>query len=112
MIQVVFVRLLGEGTVVFRPTTAEFLTDTTARLLPVAGIAPGDEQWEFEPGSLVRVEKRLLGEQEVLLAVSLGSVGSSIPTASTSMFAMRTCSMSSVGSWSANGARTSSDALT
>jgi hypothetical protein len=71
VIRIIFVRLLDEGTVVFRPTRAEFVTDSTARLLPAAGIESGAEKWEFAPGSVVRVEDRLLGQQQVLVAVSL-----------------------------------------
>jgi hypothetical protein len=34
------------------------------------GYDPDDEDWEFKPGSTVRVEPRSLSEGEVLAAVS------------------------------------------
>ncbi len=67
----VYVRLLGEGTHVFRPTSAEVISDSTVRLLPVADVTRDDEEWEFSPGAAVRVEARVLEGQQVLVAVSL-----------------------------------------
>ena len=65
----VYVRLLGEGTVVFRPAPAELLSDGRARLVATDTYDPEDEAWEFLPGSVVRVERRELGGGEVLVAV-------------------------------------------
>jgi hypothetical protein len=67
----VFVRLLGEGTVVFRPTSAEFLEPGKARLLAPPDYDPEDENWEFTPGSVVRVERRQLEGTEEYVAVAL-----------------------------------------
>lgn len=67
----VYVRLLGEGTLVFRASPAEFLGASAARLVAPAGYDPEDEDWEFKPGSVVRVELRQLEGAEVYVAVAL-----------------------------------------
>lgn len=67
---VVYVQLLGEGTVVYRPAPAEPLGAHVVRLLTPEGYDPEDEEWEFKPGTTVRVVGRLLSEGEVLAAVS------------------------------------------
>jgi hypothetical protein len=67
---VVYVQLLGEGTVVYRPAPAESLGANLVRLLMPEGYDPDDEDWEFKPGTTVRVEPRSLSEGEVLAAVS------------------------------------------
>lgn len=69
----VFVRLLGEGTLVYRPSPAKFLSERTARLIAPSNYDPEDEDWEFKPGSIVRVELRRLGEVEDYIAVKLAS---------------------------------------
>jgi hypothetical protein len=67
---VVYVQLLGEGTVVFRPVPAEPSGENVVRLLVPDDYDPEDEDWEFKPGATVRVEPRSLSEGEVLVAVS------------------------------------------
>lgn len=64
----VFVRLLDEGTDVWRPTRAHPLPGGSYRLLPPEGYDPEDEKWEFEPGSTVTCELQAKGGQEVLVA--------------------------------------------
>ena len=54
--EVVYVRLRGEGT-----------ND---------GYDPGDEDWEFKPGMLVRLESKRLEGQVVQVAVSLADASS------------------------------------
>jgi hypothetical protein len=66
----VFVRLLGEGTTAFRPTRATPIGFDSAKLLAPTDFDPTDEHWEFEPGSLVRLERRILEDEEVLVAIS------------------------------------------
>jgi hypothetical protein len=52
----VYVRLLNEGTEVWRPVPSERIADGLYRL---SGTRTDDEEWEFEPGSIVRcVEHR------------------------------------------------------
>ena len=54
----VFVRLLNEGTDVWRPTDGEVVTPSTVRLSATPGYDSDDEQWEFLPGTLVECEQR------------------------------------------------------
>ena len=52
----VHVRLLDEGTDVWRPVKAERLGETTYRIAD--GPVPEDEAWSFQPGDIVVVEHR------------------------------------------------------
>ena len=52
----VHVRLLNEGTLVFRPTRAQIIDGDVVRLLPCE--ASNGEVWEFAPGSVVQLERR------------------------------------------------------
>lgn len=65
----IFVRMLDEGTDVWRPVQAVRLGETTYRITddPV----PEDEAWVFQPGDVVVVERRL-GEarDDSLIAVA------------------------------------------
>ena len=63
------VRLLNEGTTVSRPTQALDMGDGIFELLPTPDYDPEDEEWEFPPGSLVRVERRSDAKGEYLIAV-------------------------------------------
>jgi hypothetical protein len=67
----VYVKLLNEGTVVFRPAQAEHVGQNTVKLLPVADYNQRDEEWEFPPGSTVRCESRVLEGERTLVAVEL-----------------------------------------
>jgi hypothetical protein len=64
----VFVRLLQEGTEVSRPTEAISMGDGRYKLLPTANYDPGDEIWEFAPGTIVQCETRHEGDETYLLA--------------------------------------------
>lgn len=66
----IYIRLLNEGTEVFRPTSAEPLQDGFFKVLPTSDYDPQDEKWEFLPGSLVECVKRKLDGEEVLVAVN------------------------------------------
>lgn len=70
----VYVQLLDEGVIVFRPTQAEFLSPDTARLVAPEDYDPECEDWEFKPGSFVRVEPRHISEGQVLVAVEIVSL--------------------------------------
>jgi hypothetical protein len=65
----IYIRLLDEGTKVFRPTSAEPVESALFKVLPTSNYDPQDEKWEFVPGSLVECEKRKLEGEEVLVAV-------------------------------------------
>lgn len=69
--KVVYVQLLDEGTVVYRPAPAEFLEWNLVKLSIHEAYDPEDEEWEFKPGILVRVESKALQEGTVLVAVEL-----------------------------------------
>lgn len=66
----VYVRLLGEGTEVFRPVPAVILPGSQCILKGEEIFARGDEDWEFPPGTAVRLEERTLDGDRVLLAVA------------------------------------------
>jgi hypothetical protein len=54
-----YVRLLNEGTEVLRPAKALSLGSGVFRILGTPNYDPEDEEWEFKPGSLIRVESRV-----------------------------------------------------
>jgi hypothetical protein len=70
----VFVRLVDEGTQVYRPSPATHISGPVFRLGMPDGYDPDDEQWEFPPGSTVRCEKRTLDGSEVMVAVALSGL--------------------------------------
>jgi hypothetical protein len=67
----VYVRLLDEGTDVFRPTLADRTSDGFFKLKPAEGYDSEDEHWEFLPGQIVKCEAMKLHGGERLVAVSL-----------------------------------------
>jgi hypothetical protein len=69
--EVVYVRLRGEGTTVYRPALASSAGMDVARLIAPDDYDPTDEDWEFKPGMLVRLASKPLGGQNVRVAVSL-----------------------------------------
>jgi len=71
----IYIRLLDEGTEVFRPTEAEELAGGLFMLLPTPDYDPDDEHWEFGPGSLVRGVIRQLEGDAVLVAVDVNYDG-------------------------------------
>jgi hypothetical protein len=66
----VYVKLLEEGTEVWRPAQAEPLGKMTARLLPAPNYEHQGERWEFPPGSTVKYERRMLSDERVFVAVT------------------------------------------
>ena len=64
----IYVRLLDEGTVVYRPVPA---TKISYNLYKLEGskIYDPDENWEFTPNTLVLVEEINLQGEDVLIAV-------------------------------------------
>jgi hypothetical protein len=70
---VVYVRLLDEGTDVWRPARATALSDGTFRLLEPDGYDPNAEKWEFPPLTKVRcVTRKFTDGGEGLAAVARG----------------------------------------
>lgn len=64
----IYVRLLDEGTDVFRPTQGESVREGVYRLLPTQDYDPEDERWEFLPGQVVKCELVSLHGGERLVA--------------------------------------------
>ena len=62
----VHVTLLGEGVPVWRPVQARHVQDSTYQL---EGTVPEGEEWEFQPGELVKCElQEFIGGGSDLLA--------------------------------------------
>ncbi|MGQ0526424.1 MAG: hypothetical protein ACT4OY_00100 [Alphaproteobacteria bacterium] len=67
---IVYVKLLEEETPVARATEAVDLGNGLYKLLPTPDYDPGDEVWEFLPGSIVRCETtNEYRDKNILLAV-------------------------------------------
>jgi hypothetical protein len=66
----IYVRLLGEGTDVSRPTQAVDLGNGRFRLEAIPEYDPESETWEFVPGSEVRGEVRSSASGNYLLATA------------------------------------------
>ncbi|KAB2964105.1 MAG: hypothetical protein F9K16_05070 [Thermoanaerobaculia bacterium] len=66
----VYVRLLGEGTSVYRPAAAVHTAPGQALLVAPRSYDPEDEDWEFKPGTHVKLEARVLEGVQVLVAIS------------------------------------------
>ena len=65
----VFVRLLDEGTDVWRPVQAQRLGETTYQIADQ--VVPDDEVWSFQPGDIVVAERRQGdGDDQPLTAVA------------------------------------------
>jgi hypothetical protein len=71
--ETIYVRLLDEGTDVWRPTTAVRLPDGTFELLPTGDHGPAIETWEFPAGSVVECEVRDEGPDRIRVATRLAS---------------------------------------
>lgn len=68
-IETVYVRLLDEGTTVYRPAAARMVSNSTAELLKPNDYDDAVEAWEFAPGTAVVVEERELQGEIVRVAV-------------------------------------------
>ncbi|WP_230531010.1 hypothetical protein [Microvirga roseola] len=53
----IYVRLIGEGTDVWRPVRAEQIT--TDKYCILEECVPPGETWEFQPGDVVKVRKHI-----------------------------------------------------
>lgn len=69
--ETVYVRLLDEGTDVFRPTLADRTSEGLYKLRPTEDYDPEDEHWEFLPGQIVRCALIKLHGGERLVAFEL-----------------------------------------
>jgi hypothetical protein len=70
MTRTIHVRLLNEGTEVSRPTEGREVGEGGVyEVLPCANYDPSDEEWEFPPGSHVRIARRESDDGEYFIAV-------------------------------------------
>ena len=64
----IYVELLDEGGDVWRPVVAVQLSEWVYRI-PADTVVPETEMWAFEPGMIVRCERRAFYKGEGLVAV-------------------------------------------
>jgi hypothetical protein len=67
----IYVKLLNEGTEVYRPVPAKRISESVYFIPDTATYNADDETWEYPPGSRVQVTQRLLSGQLKLVAISL-----------------------------------------
>ncbi len=65
----IYIQLLGEGTIVHRPVPAIEIGDYIYQLKGEEIFDPDDEEWEFLPGTKVKVEQKELEGERVLVAI-------------------------------------------
>lgn len=67
----IYIQLLDEGSIAYRPTLAEELGVNIFRVMPTDNYDPEDEVWEFLPGDVVKCQLEALsgsfGVQEIVL---------------------------------------------
>ena len=61
----IYVSLLNEGINVWRPVSAEFISDNLYQIL---GEVPEGEEWQFQPGEIVECKEAELSESKRLVA--------------------------------------------
>lgn len=66
----IHVRLLNEGTEVYRPTTGVLVGDHIFQISATADYDPAIEEWEFPPGTRVRCNSEMRGSRKLLVARS------------------------------------------
>jgi hypothetical protein len=69
----VYVRLLDEGTEVFRPVPSIWKYGSRYLLEGKELLESNDEHWEFPPGSIVEVELKQLSGESMLVAVRMAT---------------------------------------
>ncbi len=65
----IYVRLLGEGTVVYRPVLAIEISENLYKIQGKEIHDPDDEAWEFLPESVVVVQRQELEGEQVFTAI-------------------------------------------
>ena len=68
-VDVIYVELLNEGTKVYRPVFAAKIRKDVYKLKGFRFYNPNDEEWKFKPGSVVKVESKMLDDVMVKIAV-------------------------------------------
>ena len=69
MESIIYVELLGEGTKVYRPVPASKISDNLYKIGGSEIYDPDDEEWEFLPGSVVKVEEKTFEGKIELVAI-------------------------------------------
>ena len=69
MTEIIYVKLLEEGTDVWRPTTGEKVDGYHFVLNATSNYDRRDEAWEFLPGETVACESRVIHGSKELVAV-------------------------------------------
>jgi hypothetical protein len=64
----IYVRLLDEGTDVWRPVNAEYIRSDIFKILPNPDYSSLDESWEFLPGTLVKCKMEVHDGKEIRVA--------------------------------------------
>jgi hypothetical protein len=64
----IYMPMLDEGTVVYRPVSAETSAGLIYRILPPENGMPEGENWRFAPGTFVKCERQILGGKAALVA--------------------------------------------
>ena len=65
----IYVKLLNEGTEVYRPVPASKIKDNIYRLEGAGNYDTEDEEWEFKPGTLVKTERKYFDGKMALIAL-------------------------------------------
>jgi hypothetical protein len=65
--QTIYIKLLNEGTDVWRPTIGKRIEGNIFEVLTTEDYDPDDEEWEFTPGSTVKciVQSKNLSENKI-----------------------------------------------
>lgn len=69
MKETIYIKLLGEGTVVYRPVPAVKLNNNVFKLKGNDIYDSDNEEWEFSPEDIVKVEKKKLSGELVFVAI-------------------------------------------
>ena len=67
----IYVKLLNEGTEVYRSVPAVEISTNTFKIGGYEMYNREDEEWEFPPGSIVRVQEKNSGNNNILIAVEV-----------------------------------------
>jgi len=65
---IIYIRLLGEGTTVYRPVLSLEVESNIFQIIGNEIYDPEDENWEFVPNTLVLAEKQIIDGEVVLVA--------------------------------------------
>lgn len=69
MQQVIYIKLLEEGTIVYRPVLSFHMSPTVYKIGGATIYNPKNEKWEFLPDTVVQVEEKYLDGDKVLVAI-------------------------------------------